>query len=135
MNTLLADNVCGDITAFGVCDFACSVVFDPLDRDLDVKTYKITTTTVDGPIVIAPNGIGAVQLQAGGGRGAHAVDLQTGGGLASGAYSAVVGGISNTASGCASYAEGISTTSSCCGSHSEGCGTTACGCYSHAGGC
>ena len=75
-----------------------------LAGDLDLKTYKITTSTLDGDIIIEPNGTGALRGSSGGdARGDYATDWQrvrlgvTG--VASGYASVIAGGYDNTVSG------------------------------------
>jgi hypothetical protein len=73
-----------------------------LGGNLDVQTYKITTTIVDGNLIIEPNGNGALILLDGGNpRGIGAIDLQRHrslpGQVASGLYATICGGSDNRA--------------------------------------
>jgi len=76
-----------------------------LGGDLDVQTHKIYTTTVNGNMVVSPNGTGAFVADddaTADARGDYAVDMQLSRAnadeVASGNYSVVGGGNSNTAS-------------------------------------
>ena len=77
-----------------------------LGGDLDVQTHKIYTTTVNGNMVVSPNGTGAFVADddaTADARGDYAVDMQLSRAnadeVASGNYSVVGGGRDNTASG------------------------------------
>ena len=124
-----------------------------------VDSLTAVTGTTDGDFAILPKGAGAILAQipdgtitGGNKRGANAVDLQTTRTLAtqvaSGNYSAIIGGLNNTASGFGSFAQGTSTTASggyshaegqlgiasATGAHVEGYATQASASYSHAEG-
>jgi len=82
-----------------------------LGADLDVQAFKITTSIVDGDIVVEPNGTGAFRTSSGGNaRGDGAVDLQmsrlNAGEVASGDYSVIGGGTENTAGAVGSTVSG-----------------------------
>jgi hypothetical protein len=95
-----------------------------LSADIDVNGHAITSSS-NGPIVISPNGTGAIQMDTGGdARGEQAVDFQTARMLssevASGLRSFIAGGLSNTAQGYYSHAEGYGANASGLASHAEG---------------
>ncbi|QNN23310.1 hypothetical protein HED60_13840 [Planctomycetales bacterium ZRK34] len=121
--------------ATGLLQLLGALVVDNLK--LDGNT--LSATDVNGGLIIAPNGIGAIQIDAGGNaRGSRAIDFQGQRSLAtqvaSGAHSFVAAGVNNIASGDAAFVCGTYSTASGEFSHAEGYGTTASGGSGHAEG-
>ena len=88
-------------------------VANPMTADLDVGSYKITSTS-NAKVVVEPNGSGPLQGRSDGNtRGTYATDWQryrtANSQVANGAYSTLGGGAANTASGGSSTVSGGST--------------------------